>query len=482
MIDLTIVLLYLGGMLAVGWRSRRQSADSFWVAKRQYGSVSITASLVATVFGASSTIGIIGLGYARGLTGAWWALIGAVALLPFALVLASRVRALNVYTLPDILTRAYGKRVAIPAGVVIAVAWCGVVAAQMVAGARLMTVVLPVGYPFALALVAVSFVLYTLWGGQLSVIRTDTWQLALFLLGLGVCVAFLAATSSASGASVWERIPHGHLRFPISPAFGWYDLLVFYPLVVGLPFLAGPDIYSRALCAKDPQVARTSALAAAAVIAPLSVVLALAGTVIRARFPDLLPEAALPTAIGQLIPLGLKGLIVAGFLAAIMSSADTTLVSASTILTLNVIDPLNRSSLQRQLALTRTAVVVVGAVAWLLAGLQQGIISLLLLAYTVFVGGAVMPTLASFYQGRLRVTPSGAMWAVIVGGTTAILGEVLDGRVLQGVLGASGDRFLSGVLGPEYTSILPLVLSLTIMLVVRRPGRRREDEGPATHG
>jgi uncharacterized sodium:solute symporter family permease YidK len=134
MIDLMVLGGYFLVMLFAGWRGRRQTAEAFWIAERRYLTGPVTLSLVATIFGASSTMGIIGLGYRRGLTGAWWSLIGGIALIPFALLLAGRVRALNVYTLPDILKKAYGERVAVPAGVMIAVAWCGVIAAQLIAG------------------------------------------------------------------------------------------------------------------------------------------------------------------------------------------------------------------------------------------------------------------------------------------------------------------------------------------------------------
>ena len=83
MIDVFVIVGYFSVMLFVGWRSRRQSAESYWVAERRYDTSRVTASLVATIFGASSTMGIIGLGYSRGLTGAWWSLIGGIALIPF---------------------------------------------------------------------------------------------------------------------------------------------------------------------------------------------------------------------------------------------------------------------------------------------------------------------------------------------------------------------------------------------------------------
>jgi len=153
--------------------------------------------------------------------------------------------------------------------------------------------------------------------------------------------------------------------------------------------------------------------------------------------------------------------IVAGLLGAIMSSADTTLISASTILSLNVVSPVSARwrergespSPQQQLRLTRIFVVAVGAVAWMIASLQGGIISSLLLAYTVFVGGVVLPTLASFWKDRLGVTATGAMWAVMVGGGAAILGAI------RGV----GD----------YASLVPVLLSAVVLFGVSQVTRSR---------
>ena len=463
MVDLSIIGVYLLIMLYVGWKGRRQSAESFWVAERKNTTTGITLSLVATVFGASSTLGMIGLGYSRGLTAAWWTLIGGFSLIPFALLLASRVRSLNVYTLPDILRVAYGEKAALPAGIMIATAWCGVIAAQLIAGSRLVAGLFSINFEISLVLVAIIFTLYTFWGGQVSVIRTDSWQLVLFVGGLFVSLVFLLV-SRFDTVAFWENVPGAHWKFPVSPEFGWYDLLVFYPLIVGLPYLVGPDIYSRILCAKDQQVARRSALLAATIVIPLSFLLAVLGLLARAHFPDIPAEAALPKTLTILIPPGLRGLIVAGFLGAIMSSADTCLISASTILTLNVVRPFYKSVQQRQLQITRAIVVLLGVAAWFIAGRQQGIISALLLGYKVFVGGVVVPTLATFFQKRLRLTSAGALWAIVMGGGTAILGNIHGGAPLKILLTPHGQAFLKQALGPHYLSILPLILSLLIVI------------------
>ena len=477
LVDLAAVTAYSLVMLFVGWRSRRQSTESYWVAERRYGTGRIAASLIVTVFGASATMVVISLGYSQGLTGAWLPLTGAVALIPFGLFLAGRVRELEVYTLPDILRRAYGDKVAVPAALMIAISWCGVIASQMVAGAFIVSGVFPMSYPTALAAVAAVFVLYTLWGGQLSVVRTDSWQLALFVAGLLLSLVLVSTGSIGSESSSAAVIPTGHLDFPVSAGFGWYDLLVYYPLIVALPFLVGPDLISRVLCARDAATAQRSVFVAAAAIFPIAFLLAVLGILIRARFPDLPPDGALAAAVHQLVPVGIRGLVVAGFLAAIMSSADTTLVTASTILSLNVVSRVRPLSESEQLVVTKLSLVIVGAVAWIVAGLQQGIIDALLLGYTIYVGGVVMPTVASFFRGRMEITSTGAMWAVIVGGGTAILGAVNDGDLLRSLVGAVGDSTLGGTLGPRYPSILPLVLSTLTLVFASRLSRDTDTKG-----
>ena len=473
MIDWFVVAGYLAVMLYVGWRSRAQSADGYWVAGRRYSTARITASLVATIFGASSTIGIIGLGYTRGLTGAWWALIGGIALIPFAIFLAPTVRRLNVYTLPDILKGAYGDTVAIPAGLAISVAWCGVVAAQMIAGARLVGQLFTLDFEWALITVALVFTLYTFWGGQLSVIRTDLWQFLLFMGGLLIAIAFLLTTQDPRSL-LWEQIPADHLRFPVSAQFGWYELLVFYPLIVGLPYLVGPDIYSRIFCAGNDHIARRSALQAAVIVIPLALLLAFFGVLARGRFPGIAPEAALPQTLNALIPMGIKGVITAGFLGAVMSSADTCLLSAATILALNVIDPVSRLSQSGRLRLTRILVLVLGAAACLVASRQREIIASLLLGYTVFVGGVALPTLTAFLKPRLNVTSLAAFWAVIVGGGSALLAKIHGGAPLKALLPQQMEIWLANLLGARYPSLLPIALCLLVLLVGSYAGRSEQ--------
>ena len=86
----------------------------------------------------------------------------------------------------------------------------------------------------------------------------------------------------------------------------------------------------------------------------------------------------------------------------------------------------------------------------------------------MFLGGVVFSTLASFYQESLKITSTGALWAIVVGGTAAILGKIHGGTLLKAVLTSGGDSFLQHVLGPRYLSMLPIILSLMVMVGVSR--------------
>jgi SSS family solute:Na+ symporter len=164
--------------------------------------------------------------------------------------------------------------------------------------------------------------------------------------------------------------------------------------------------------------------------------------------------------------MGLRGVITAGFLGAIMSSADTCLLSAAAILTLNVLDPRSRLAPAGQLRLTRILVLVLGIVACFIASRQREIIASLLLGYTVFVGGVVLPTLAVFFKPRLKLPSSAAFWAVIIGGGSALLAKIRSGAPLQALLPQQIETWFEKILGAHYLSILPILLCLLVMLGV----------------
>jgi SSS family solute:Na+ symporter len=116
------------------------------------------------------------------------------------------------------------------------------------------------------------------------------------------------------------------------------------------------------------------------------------------------------------------GFVAAALLAAFMSSADTSLMTATSIFTLDIYRKIRPDSSEvRLLTVSRMTVLVLGVMALVLAVSLPSIIKTLLIAYTVFTGGLLVPVVAGFYKDRLGLTSTGALVALVGGGITAIM-------------------------------------------------------------
>jgi SSS family solute:Na+ symporter len=431
MLQLVIIAVYFLVMIIIGVVSRKQArgADDFFVAGRKGSTLLIAGSLLATIVGGSATVGMAGLGFSRGLSGAWWLLVGSIGLVVLGVFLAKKVRAFGLYTLPELITKQYDRRVGLAASVLIVVAWVGVIAAQIIASGTILGT-LGIGTPTLwMVIFSAVFITYSVLGGQQAIIRTDAVQTGIIIAGvfggLALVMSRLGGWSGLAGA-----LPAGHFSFPVSPGFSGYDLVSLL-LLVGLTYVVGPDMYSRLFCARDTKTARKSVLWAALIIVPIAFGITLIGMGASALFPQIPAEQALPVIISEVLPPFLGGVVLAALLGALMSSADTCLLSASTILTVDIVGAFKPLGPAKTLSYSRWAMVIMGAAALSLALALNGVISALLFAYTIYTGGLIMPVLVGFYREKFRVTPRGALAAIIGGGSAALVSKILAIKYLD---------------------------------------------------
>jgi SSS family solute:Na+ symporter len=432
MLELIIILVYFVVMIGIGLLSSRKAKgiDDFFVAGRKGSSLFITGSLLATIVGGSATVGLAGLGFTRGLNGAWWLLVGSIGLIVLGFLFAKKVRQYALYTLPEMVKEQYDSRVALAGSILIIIAWTGIVAGQIIAAGKIMGV-LGIGDDVLwMILFSIVFIVYTILGGQQAILRTDSLQSLIIFIGiLGGLALVLSKVGGFGGLA--DGLSPEHFSFPVSSKFGWYDLLALL-LLTGLTYVVGPDMYSRLFCAKDEKVARKSALWTALLLVPIAFAVALMGMGAAVLFPDIASEQALPTVIIDVLPPFVGGIVLAAVLCAIMSSADTCLLSASAIFTLDVIKPLKPGLDEKQvLNLSRWAMVVLGIGSLVLALVLKGVINALYFAYTVYTAGLVIPIIAGFYKKKLKVTPIGALVAIIGGGSVAVISKLLDIQYLN---------------------------------------------------
>ena len=425
MLQLAIIGVYFIVIIAIGLWSRKRvsSQEGFFVANREGTTFLITGSLVATAVGGSSTVGMAGLGFSWGLVGAWWLLVGSAGLLVLGFLFAKKVRHTGAYTLPELVRKQYGDKVALAASILIVIAWVGIVAGQIVAAGKVLSI-LGMGSPILWMIVfTIVFISYSMLGGQLSIIRTDVFQAAMLFGGIFL-TAGLLLTRVGGMDGLATSLPASYFSFPVNPEFSW-KTLVSMLILVGATYVVGPDIYTRLFCAKGEGTARRSVLLSAFLFIPLAFAITLIGMGAKVLYPHIPAEQAFPQVVSGILSTAMGGLVLAALVAALMSSADTCVMSQSIILTNDIVKQARGSLSDRAaLRLTRLGVLVLGVIALLLALMLKGVISSLFFAYTIFTSGLVVPVIAGFYREKLKLTSQGALAAVVGGGIVGLLGKI----------------------------------------------------------
>jgi len=422
---LLILIGYFLVIIGVGVWSRRKagSQNGFFVANRQGNTPLITGSLLATAIGGSATVGMAGLGFKQGLTGAWWLLVGSIGLLVLGFFFARKVRGAALYTLPELVGKQYGGVVGLAASILIVIAWTGVVAGQIVAAGKVLSILGMGSVTVWMLIFSLVVILYSVLGGQFSIIRTDFIQAVILFLGIFLASG-LALSSIGGFDGLKASLPSGYFSFPVSPVFSWKMLLSFL-ILVGATYVVGPDMYTRLFCAKDEGTARRSTFLTAALFIPLAFAVVFVGMSAKILYPQIPSEQAFPQVISGVLSPALSGLILAALIAALMSTAATCLLSQSVILTEDIFKRFRPSPDERRtVLLTRVSLVGLGLLALALALASKGVIASLLFAYTIFTCGLVVPVIAGFYQERLKVTWQGALAAMICGGAIGLIGKI----------------------------------------------------------
>lgn len=404
-----IIAVYFTLVLAVGFFSyfKIKSPSDFYVSGKKAGLIPVTGSLLATILGGSAILGTIELSQKIGWAALWFlcsASLGLLILVP----LSKYVRRYGNYTLPELLGRFYGKKAEFISSLIIPIAWTGIVAAQITAAAKILSGLGFIGYNEAAIASGVVFVFYTVAGGQISILKTDTIQSVIIVAGLFVLLVFSIGTSTVHP---FDSLKPGAL---FNESFSFLDLVILI-LTYSVTFVVGPDIYSRVFCAKNEKTASQSILLVAITLIPVSFILTWLGI-----FSVNNAHAGIVSFADHLLPGWAYGLFIAALLSAVMSSADTTLLTSSMILSELTTGNLND---KRALKYTHYFIIIIGIVSIVIALFMTSIIQTLLFALTFFSGAFVVPTLAGLLN--LKVVKKRVVTAIITGGILALTGKVV---------------------------------------------------------
>lgn len=383
----------------------------FFVAGKNAGVFQVAGSLLASILGSSAIIGSVDFAYVSGWAGAWLMLCAALGL-ALLYPLIKYIKNFQGYNLPSMLGSFYGEEVQRISSFIIPIAWLGVVASQIMGAAKITTILSSLSYTQGVWISGSVFILYTILGGQLSIIKTDVIQLMFILVG--VFLTFLYIVPEPVTKEIFPIINY---------KFNYMDLFVMI-LTYSTTYLVGPDIYSRLFCAKDEKTMKISVIGAVCVLVPLAFILAKLGIYGAQMFETVGNESVLLVIADQKLPKILSFILYFGLLSAVISSADTTLLTASSLFAQVFLKDLKN---KKAVFVTRILTVIFGFLAILIAVKMKYILSTLLMALAVYSGSFIIPTFIGIFGFRTKKEV--VITSIIAGGIMALIGKMYGGDI-----------------------------------------------------
>ncbi|MER6840839.1 sodium:solute symporter [Streptomyces platensis] len=466
-VDYAVIVLYLAGMLAMGWWGMRRatSKSDFLVAGRRLGPAMYSGTMAAIVLGGASTIGGVGLGYQYGLSGAWMVFTIGLGLLALSVFFSARIARLKVYTVSEMLDLRYGGSAGIISGVVMWAYTLMLAVTSTIAYATIFDVLFGLERSLSIILGGVIVVAYSTLGGMWSITLTDMVQFVVKTIGVLLLLLPIAVIKAGGFAEMRAQLPDDYFA-----PLGIGGQTVFtYVLIYSFGMLIGQDIWQRVFTARSDKVARLGGTAAGTYCLAYALAGAVIGTAAKVLYPHLgSPDDAFATIVRDALPVGVRGLVLAAALSAVMSTSSGALIACATVAHNDIWarvkgvaaarrkpgtdgsgDPADtgrspsadrageRAEAPDEVRGNRAFILLMGLAVIVIALALNNVVEALTLAYNVLVGGLLVPILGGLLWKR--GTAAGALASVAVGGLTVIglmvsLGVLANEPIYYGLL------------------------------------------------
>lgn len=446
--------IYIFFMLALGITSyfNVKSYKDFTLAGAKGSTTHITFSLLASMIGSSATFGMVALTQKHGFPAFWWLGAGAFFLTLQALFLAKPVRKLNAYSLPDVARKVISEKASFYISFIISISWIGIIAAQFIALGQIVSIMIDgQNTQIFITIIGILITLYAFLGGQLSIIRTDSYQfILLFSAVLLIFIllyfteqyaTFFSKTSLELNFSQLQLLSFDNIIHNLSEKFQLFNEtfspsdLLYLALVAGLAFFVGPDIFTRNFAAKNAEVAQRATFISAFILLFFSIIISyialwILQVISSGHLPADSSQNLLIILIKNFLPIPLGTLFAIGLISALISSADTCLMSCAVILSHDIFK-------NKNIKQTRIFILLIGTIALCLALFKGDIIALLIGAYSVYVPGVVFPLAFSIYfYTTCKLNPQLLFLAILSGSILGLCSNLLQmpNLALYGIL------------------------------------------------
>lgn len=505
--DWMVIGLFFLAMIWIVWdvsRKKKETSGDYFLSGRSATWLAIGASIFASNIGSEHLIGLAGAGATSGMAQAHWEIQGWMILILGWVFVPFYERSM-VYTMPEFLEKRYNKQSrSILTYLSLASYVLTKVSVTVMAGGLALQTLLGINFWVAAIALVVITAVYTVIGGMESVLKTSVLQTPILLIGSLVILylglkelggwGVMMDTCSAQSVNEYGDTMTTLMRDSHDKAFPWYGAL-FGSAIIGFWYWCTDQfIVQRVLSGKDQKQARRGTIFGAYLkLLPVFLFL-IPGMIAFAltKKPDsvigqqlsaaLLPDAsgalqnpdlAFPMLVNTLLPVGLKGVVICGILAALMSSLASLYNSSAMLYTIDIYKRRHPDvSEQKLVSIGRiaTIVVVVLGVLWIFVIQAMG---KSLYDYIQSIQSLLAPAIASVFLLGVawkKTTPKAGMWTLIVG---LVLGFT---RLIVMILNPQGDNLFCYLFNEMnvyafcvWMFLFCIVLAIVISLFTKKP-------------
>ncbi|MEM9555259.1 MAG: sodium:solute symporter [Acidobacteriota bacterium] len=430
-LDWLLIGLYFAAVFGVAfWSARREetreTSAGYFLAGRNVGWFVVGASLFASNIGSEHLVGLAGTGASSGLAVAHFEVLASLILLLLGWLFVPFYLKSGVFTMPEFLERRYSSGARWYLAVISIVGYVLTkISVTIAAGGIVFETLMGIDFWVGALVVVVATGIYTVFGGLRAVLYTDLLQ-TFVLIGGAITVTWLGIGQLGGVGALRETVEPAFFEIwkPSShPDFPWTGILFGAPILAVWYWCTDQFIVQRVLSASDVDNARRGTIFGGFLkLLPLFLFV-LPGVVAyglqqQGRLELEQSDQALPALVGALLPVGLRGLVVAGLLAALMSSLSSVFNSCSTLVTWDLYKKLRPEAPEATLVRVgqvATGVLVLFGLAWIP---MMQFISDQLYVYIQSVQAYISPPIAAVFLVGIawrRVNARGAMAALVTG-------------------------------------------------------------------
>ncbi|MBL7747059.1 MAG: sodium:solute symporter [Chitinophagaceae bacterium] len=476
-VDWIFVILYLGVIAGVSvWsiRKTKETTSDYFLANRNLGWFVIGASILASNVGSEHIVGLAGSAAKSGTVLGHYELHSYIVLILGWVFVPFYMRSM-VYTMPEFLEKRFNPQARRLLSIIQLFSYVIAKASVTIfAGALVFNQFMGVDFWTGAIILVVITGVYTVLGGLHAVMYTEAIQAIVLLAGSAVLL-FFGLREVGGWNTLMETVPAEKLnmfRGMSDPEYPWLGILIASPIVGIWYWCTDQHIVQRCLAAKNEKEARRGTIFAAYLkLLPFFIFLipGLIAYALHAQGKLQLTDtnAAFPEMVKQLMPVGLRGLLAGGLLAALMSSLASVYNACSTLYTIDIYKKQHPEASEKQLVKVgriATAVIVLLGMAWipLMGKISDGLYD-----YLQSVQSFLAPPIAAVFLFGVffkRLNAKGAYAAMVAGFIVGLL--KLTAQMLQHELPQGGLLHQFATINFLYFCIYLFLFSIAIMVIV----------------